>query len=453
MNKIYSHTQSLCNTCKSKIPARIIQKNNAVYLEKHCPEHGFAEALISSDIEWYEQSRTFVKPGQIPLRYNTKEFKGCPESCGSCSEHQQHTCLPVIEINRNCNLACPICLKGENVNESMSLQDFEGVIDNLFVTEGTVDVINISGGEPTLHPQFEEFLALACKKGIVQISVSTNGLELLTNSKLRAIFKKYEAIVALQFDGFNSEAYIAIRGLDLLQKKLELIELLEKEQIHYSLVSTIVNGINNNEVKKITDFFFTSNALTLMFQPIAFSGYADTFNPITNRITVPDIITNIEKSEFVKKGDFNPLPCSHYSCFALAYYLKVDNTQYYSLKEFLGESSFLDLIANKTLPGLDTEGYSQMKHRLYEFWSASDSANLNEKVMERIKGIVKEMSCCGFNQTNALKLGKTHMKAIFIHQFMDVYNFDFSRLVKCCNPYAQPNNKLVSMCAQNVIFV
>jgi len=50
-------------------------------------------------------------------------------------------------------------------------------------------------------------------------------------------------------------------------------------------------------------------------------------------------------------------------------------------------------------------------------------------------------------------LGKTHMKAIFIHQFMDVYNFDFSRLVKCCNPYAQPNNKLVSMCAQNVIFV
>jgi len=146
------------------------------------------------------------------------------------------------------------------------------------------------------------------------------------------------------------------------------------------------------------------------------------------------------------------LPCSHYSCFALAYFLKVENDQYFSLKEFLGKENYLEVIANKTLPGLDKDGYSLMKQRLYEFWSASDSSDLNDKVIERIRKIILEMNSCGFTQKNALTMGKENMKAIFIHHFMDVYNFDFSRLVKCCNPYPRIDNRLVPICAQNVIF-
>lgn len=451
MSKIYSHTQSLCNTCRTKIPARIIEKKGQVFMEKFCPQHGFAETLISSDKEWYEASLSYVKPGQIPLKYNQESFKGCPESCGFCSEHQQHTCLPVIEINYNCDLSCPICLKGEDSGYQMSVDEFKGIVDNLFATEGHVDVLNISGGEPSLHPHLSSFFEIALKKGVTQISLSTNGLELLKNKELRDSLRKYGVIAALQFDGFDDNTYQVIRGAKLAQQKQQLIKLFESENVLYSLVCTVVKGVNDSEVLKITDLFFQSTALTLMFQPVAFTGFAAQLDPVRNRITIPDVIKEIEKSQYVKTGDFNPLPCSHFSCFALAYYLKVDNGNYYSLKEFLGKEVYLDVIANKALPGMDNDGYSQMKQRLYEFWSASDSGNLNEKVLERIKNIVKEMSSCGFNQQNALNLGKNHMKAIFLHHFMDVYNFDFSRLVKCCNPYPQAGNKLVPMCAQNVI--
>lgn len=452
MPKIYSHTQSLCNTCRAKIHARIVEKDGNVFMEKFCPEHGVTESLISSDKDWYEASLSYVKPGQIPFKHNVGIFRGCPDSCGFCVEHQQHTCLPVIEINYDCNLNCPVCLKGEYSGYQMTLTDFNDIIDNLIATEGRVDVLNISGGEPALHPYLTDFIEIAVNKGVTQVSLSTNGIDLLTNSKLRHRLKELNIIVTLQFDSFDDKAYQCMRGTNLAQQKQELIRLLELENMNYSLVCTVVKGVNDGEVKDIADFFFRSSALTLMFQPITFTGFAQKFDPVSNRITIPDVVREIEKSQYVKKGDFNPLPCSHFSCFALSYYLKVDDNNYYSLKEFLGKEAYLNVIANKTLPGLDSEGFSHMKQRLYEFWSAADTSNLNEKVLERIKNVLKEMSVCQFNQQSALNLGKNHMKAIFIHHFMDIYNFDFSRLIKCCNPYSQPGNKLVPMCAQNVIF-
>ena len=451
MNKIYSHTLSLCHVCKSKISARIIGKGEQVFMEKFCPEHGYAQTLISSDKIWYEQSLQYVKPGQLPLKYNNESFSGCPESCGFCKEHQQHTCLPVVEINSNCDLACPICLKGDNCITQMSITDFDGIVKNLIATEGKVDVLNISGGEPTLHPQLVDFFGIASKSGITQISVSTNGLQLLNDKELREQFKQYNVIVALQFDGFRDTTYSKLRGSDLAEHKLKLIEILEQEEILFSLVATIANNINIQEVTDITEFFFKSKALTLMFQPVAFTGSAEALDPIKNRVTISDVVKEIEKCKFVKQGDFNPLPCSHFSCFALAYFLSVDSDNYFSLKEFLGVDNYLVLIANKTLPGLDSSGYSMMKQRLYEFWSAADANDLNEKVMLRIKSILKEMASDGFDQKQALNLGKNNMKGIFIHHFMDVYNFDFSRLVKCCNPYPQVGNRLVPICAQNII--
>jgi 7,8-dihydro-6-hydroxymethylpterin dimethyltransferase len=452
MNKIYSHTLSLCNTCKSKIKARIIEKDSQVFMEKFCPDHGFSETLISSDKEWYEQSLTYVKPGQIPQLYNQEKFSGCPDSCGFCVEHQQHTCLPVIEISYNCDLNCPICLKGECSNFQMTPAQFENILDNLIATEGTVDVVNLSGGEPALHPDLNTFFEIAAQIGISQLSLSTNGMELLKNKTLRDNLKKYGVIAALQFDGFDDATYTTLRGAPIVKEKLKLIETLENENVLYSLVVTIANNINQHEISRITDFFFQSKALTMMFQPLTFTGAASNFDHIKHRITIADIVREIEKSTFVKKGDFNPLPCSHYSCFALAYFLKVENNQYFSLKEFLGKENYLDVIANKTLPGLDKDGYSLMKQRLYEFWSASDSSDLNDKVIERIRKIILEMNACGFTQKKALNMGKENMKAIFIHHFMDVYNFDFSRLVKCCNPYPRIDNRLVPICAQNIIF-
>ncbi len=450
MKKVYLHTQALCNECREKVVARIVNIDASVYLEKLCPEHGTHTALLYTDAAWFERSMDYIKPREYPLISNVDEFKGCPDSCGFCPEHQQHTCLPVIEITDACDMDCPICLKDFDNLSQFTLEDFKATLELMEKSEKNTDVVNISGGEPTMHPDFKEMIMAANQKNITQISISTNGLRLLRDPSLREFFKEIGIIAALQFDGFDGNTYKILRGKDYSREKLELIELFEKEELNYSLVATVARNINDFEIEKIADFFFNSSALSLMFQPLAFTGAAKMLDVDKHRIDIAQVVKEIEKSKFVRQGDFNPLPCSHYSCFALSYYIKGDSGDYHSLKEFLGEADYLNAIANKTLPGLDSDGMEMMKNKIYELWSASDSSNFNDEVLKRIKHTIIELNSCACNRKSSLELGMKNMKAIFIHHFMDEYNFDFGRLVKCCNPYPKKDGRLIPICAQNV---
>lgn len=448
---IFHHTQALCGECRAKVTARAIEVDGQVYLEKFCPEHGMSRVLISSDATWYRDSIRYVKPRQVPLDINVREFRGCPESCGSCPEHQQHTCLPVVEILGDCNLECPVCLKGPATHYRMTPEEFSGILDSLLHCEGRVDVLNLSGGEPTLHPQLEILLQMAVDRGITQVTVSTNGMPLLRNPALREVFKRTGAIVALQFDGFRPSTYLSLRGADLAAEKLELIRLLEAEDIRYSLIATLARGINADEITEIVDFFFAGRAISLMFQPVSQTGNA-VHLPATVKLTIPDVVHAIERSAYVKQGDFNPLPCSHYSCFALAYYFILGEGKFLSLKEFIGTPEYLDVIANKTLPGLDDAGFDVIRNRLYDIWSLSDAGSLGEQVLKRVQDVLRTAASGQLDPKRMVALGAESMKAIFVHDFMDVATMDFGRLIKCCNPYPQTDGRLIPMCAQNVFF-
>jgi uncharacterized radical SAM superfamily Fe-S cluster-containing enzyme len=449
--KVFHHTQALCPQCRSKVTARIVEQDEKIYLQKFCGDHGFSQALICSDPAWYQESLKYVKPKQNPLQVHTKKFKGCPESCGACPEHQQHTCLPVIEITSTCNLDCPVCLKRFSRPFQLTGGQFEAIIDMLIHCEGRLDVINLSGGEPTLHPQLGDFLRLAKAKGIMQTTVSTNGLRLLSDPGLRQLFRETSTLAALQFDGFNPGIYERLRGRDLSAEKTAIIETLEREDVRYSLVTTVAKGVNDREITKIADFFFRSQAVSLMLQPITLTGAAQSFS-VAEKLTIPDVVHALEQCQFVKKGDFNPLPCSHFSCFALAYYFIVDRERFLSLKEFLGMDDYLDAIANKTLPGLDSEGFDLIRSRLYNIWSLADAGSLGEQALKRIRDVLGNACRQGFTPDKAFALGIETMKAVFIHDFMDQNTFDFGRVIKCCNPYPQIDGRLIPMCSQNVFF-
>jgi 7,8-dihydro-6-hydroxymethylpterin dimethyltransferase len=449
--RIFSHTQGRCQDCNSPVQAKIVERDGAVWMDKFCPSHGHQTVMVSSDPVWYEASLAYVKPRQRPLAVQAKEFKGCPDSCGMCSEHRQHTCLPVIEILQACDMECPVCLKGGILIPRMDLAGFSRVLDILFEAEGTLPVVNLSGGEPTLHPELGQFLSLARERGVVQTTVSTNGLRLLRDAPLRRTFKETGALVALQFDGFRESTNITLRGREMTRERLELVSLLESEGIPWSMVATVARGTNLDEIPQLVDFLFESRAQSLMLQPLCFTGNAATWDEATHRLTIPDVVRACETSRFVAPGDFNPLPCSHASCFALSYHLRAQEGQWASLKRFLGEENFLQLVANKTLPGLDSEGLSLMKARLYELWSAADSSDLDRNVMERIRKLLRELPAASQDPRALLSLGMDSMKAIFVHDFMDVRTFDVGRLMKCCNPYAKADGTLVPMCAENVI--
>lgn len=447
---IYSLTTGCCPQCGHMVTARLIRQEGAVWQENLCPQHGPHRVCVSSDVTWYEDSLHYVKAGQIPLGRAREQFSGCPHSCGLCPEHRQHTCLPVVEITSLCNLRCPVCLKPREAVFGMTAAQYATALRELVRCEGSVPLLNLSGGEPTLHPEFAEILAISRDLGVMQVSVSTNGLRLFADPTLRALFRQTDTIAALQFDGFLPQTWQSLRGENLGPMKRALITLLEKEGVKYSLTATIARGINEEEVSAIADFFFASQALSLMFQPLAVSGTARSGFSTAHRLTIADVVHQLCQSRHIKEGDFNPLPCSHASCFALAYFFKIDTETFFSLKDFLGKEAFVALIANKGLPGLDYEGHKTLKDSIYAFWSAADSTDSNELVLARIKSIIRELEGQQFSPKAAFDIGSASLKSVFIHNFMDTANFDQGRVMKCCNHYLQADGSLVPMCAHNL---
>ncbi|MDR0441658.1 MAG: radical SAM protein, partial [Candidatus Accumulibacter sp.] len=150
-SRLYSYTTGFCAQCGDPVTARIVRENDAVWQETLCPVHGESKALISSDTGWFEAGREYVKPRQIPFALGTEEFRGCPDSCGLCPQHRQHTCLPVVEITSRCNLECPVCLKPPNGEFGMTPDEFRRALSRLIDYEGSVPLLNLSGGEPTMH--------------------------------------------------------------------------------------------------------------------------------------------------------------------------------------------------------------------------------------------------------------------------------------------------------------
>ena len=101
--------RSLCPECGQLVDAYTVLRDGAVYLRKRCPEHGSFEALVLSDADWYVNAARYNKPGAIPYQFATAVERGCPQDCGLCPDHQQHTCVGIIEITSRCNLGCPTC--------------------------------------------------------------------------------------------------------------------------------------------------------------------------------------------------------------------------------------------------------------------------------------------------------------------------------------------------------
>ena len=159
----YDHTISLCIECHRQLSAKIIFENDKVYLTKTCKEHGFQKVLIAVDIEYYKQIRNFNKAGEYPKRPHTQTIYGCPYDCGICPDHEQHSCLTLIEVTDRCNLACPTCYASSSPTHGRhrTLEEIEMMLDAIVASEGEPDVVQLSGGEPTIHPDFFKILDLA----------------------------------------------------------------------------------------------------------------------------------------------------------------------------------------------------------------------------------------------------------------------------------------------------
>ncbi len=244
----YELTRSICPDCRRVIDAHILLRENKVYLRKRCPEHGPFEALVYGDARAYTSSAKFNKPGTIPLAFSTPRVHGCPHDCGLCPDHQQHTCLGIIEVNSACNMECPLCFANAGAGFNLTLEEVEGMLDHLVATEGTPEVVQFSGGEPSIHPQIVPMMRAAKARNIRYVMLNTNGKRIADDDTFLAELADIRPSIYFQFDGFASETYRILRGEpDILQQKVRALDRLAAIGLSVVLVPAIERGVNLHE--------------------------------------------------------------------------------------------------------------------------------------------------------------------------------------------------------------
>jgi hypothetical protein len=449
-------TVSTCATCGRLIAARIHTRPDGVWFHKHCPEHGPQEARVYGDAEAYRSIGRFHRQAARPLEFSTT-YQGCPDSCGLCPEHEQHVCLPIIEITDHCNLDCPICLVRNPGSYHRTREEVARILEVLLKTEDHIDVLNLSGGEPTLNPHFRDIVEeCVSRRRIVRVSVSTNGLTLSRDPDLLRFLAERRVIVSLQFDGLSDDIYQALRGRPMLDSKRRLIDACAQLDTPMSLTATVTTGVNDTRVAEIASLLFEyDHVLSVMFQPAAYAGNAARTERPPGAATIPDVIARLRGAGqgTVSPEDFSPLPCSHPACFSLAFYLRLDDGQFVPIKQMIQVEQYLDLIRNRALFGTDEESFHQVTDAVYALWSGPAALSPDsKKALTAVKRLLERVTACGSYQPGqAWAAAERSVKSIFIHQFMDRHTFDLSRARKCCQVYPQPDGRLMPACVFNCL--
>ena len=455
-NSTLGVTHSACGLCHRIVPAKVVTDGRDVYFEKFCRTHGQSKTLVYRDVDNYLRTQRYVKPAWMPREHAGTSDAACPDGCGFCDRHEQHLCLPIVEITSRCNLICPICIADAGRQWDMTVEQFAAMMDTLIRAERQIDVLNLSGGEPLLHPDLLTIVdeALA-QPQIVRVSISTNGLELLRRPELIEQLRQRNVVVSLQFDGFDDRVYEILRGRRLLDEKREILARLAEAGISTSLTITVAGGVNEDQFPEILKYFFLeSHIVCLTIQPIALAGRATDAGTGIGRLTIPDVLRLLDTAgdPRVRAADFAPLPCSDPRCFCLAYYLMLDDGGTISLNRLTNASGLMDSLANRTVFGLDSEEQDRLKDLIYELWSGpAGSAPDGEAVMRTLRRIMDAVGACGFEPRAAFTLAERHIKSIFIHAFQDADTFDLSRVRRCCQAYPQPDGKLIPACVHNVL--
>lgn len=442
----YDVAVSICATCYQRVEAKIVFQDNAVYMLKWCPTHGHERVLMADDIDYYRRGReVFIKAPEMPRTFNTKMQWGCPYDCGLCPDHQQHSCVTIIEITDHCNLTCPICYAESSPARShyRSVDHVQRMIDAVVRNEGQPDIVQLSGGEPTMHPDFLEILDRAKAAPIRHVMVNTNGIRIATDEafakELAARAEHFE--VYLQFDSFEREALMTLRGADLRDIRRRALDRLNALGIATTLVVTLKKGLNDHEIGKIVDFALEQPAVRgVTLQPIQAAGRLEQFNPATDRLTLTEVRRRIlEQTSVFAPEDILPVPC-HPDCLAMAYALKIGG-QVMPLTRLVDPQVLIEGGRNTILYEQDervTEG-------IFRLFATNHSP-------ESSAGSLRDLLCCLPRVDAPAELGYQNVFRLLIMQFIDAYSFDLRSVKKSCVHFVHPDGRLIPFDTYNLFY-
>ncbi len=439
----YDTTSSVCTNCLRQVEAKIIIKGDDVFLEKWCPAHGFERTLICDDAEYYRLCReVYVKHPEMPERFNTEMLYGCPYDCGLCPDHMQHSCLSVVEITDNCNLTCPVCYAESSPHQKHhSLSDVIAMLDAVVANEGEPDVVQISGGEPTLHPDFFAILDAAKIRPIKHLMINTNGITIATDEAFVERLAQYSKglEIYLQFDSLQDERLKHIRGATLADIHQRALERLDRLGISTTLVMTVVPNINEDEIGAVIQHALQWKCVRgVTLQPVSEVGRITVENK-NKRLTVSGIRRAIaDQSNLFSKEDVVPVPCNP-DTLAMAYALKL-GSQVIPLTRHLGPEALLAGPRNTIVFERDPA----LKEQVFKLFSTNHSP-------ESQASCLSDLLCC-LPRVVAPALNYENVFRVLIVQFMDIHNLDIRALKKSCIHFAQPDGKMIPFESYNLFY-
>jgi uncharacterized radical SAM superfamily Fe-S cluster-containing enzyme len=444
-DELLKRTTSRCPVCHTSCPAEVWRTGgiaSKIFLKRTCSEHGVANVCIASDARFY-----WLAQGKA------ENSCGCgPNSCCSADGtnigtlgrnaepgdalgvmEKLSTCLALIEIVHSCNLSCPTCYAdsplgaGQKV-DAVPLENLQQRIQGVIDRKGKIEILQLSGGEPTLHPRFFELLRwLQQHPKIDYVLLNTNGVRIARDehfsSELAATFRYGKFQLYLQFDGVQEEGQEFLRGADLRETRERCIERCVAMKLPITLAMTVTPGNLPFLWEAIQFGLRWPNVRGISFQPMFESGRiprlsvrsADALG--SERLNTADIILAAvaQANGKLRFEDFTPLPCGDPNCATIGYLLKV-NGEVRSVSDFIDFKNVQDFLGTK------------VRYKLEDLMKCGcESEPLGELLRQ-------------------FELDESHTFRLFIKPFMDALTWDEDRIDRCCTHVIRPDGKLDSFC-------
>ncbi|WP_420810901.1 radical SAM protein [Euzebya rosea] len=318
-----------------RLPGYLSEADGRVWLVRGCPDHGRIVTLYDEDPEILDWLERWTAPTKVHVPDTAGNFTPPPAGYlqGLGELQTQHTCILLEDLTDTCNLSCPTCFAGSgpDVAGFVPVEEVLANVDQRLAREnGRLDVVMLSGGEPTLHPGFGELLDRLLERDVVRVLVNTNGLTIARGESgvLETLRRHRDRVeVYLQHDGFDLAGHRHHRGADLRRVKAEAVRALSDAGIFTTLTMTIAMGVNDHEIGAVVDLALATPYVTgVSLQPQFGAGRSGEIDAL-DRLTHTGVLARLgpQTDGRITWRDLTALPCSHPHCCSVGYLFRTDD--------------------------------------------------------------------------------------------------------------------------------
>jgi hypothetical protein len=444
-------TLAYCPECRKTEYARIVAKEGGVFMERLCPCSGPASVKIVTDHHWY-LSRAAASQEIADIKDPYPSKNGCPFDCGPCQWHTGGIHLPVFSITNDCNLNCPICFTYNRTDRKYykSVEETRAIVHQIVNRSGGVQLINVTGGEPTLHPDLFAILDACRHEQIGRITMNTNGLRIAREKGFAEKIKETGVQLVLSVDTFDPVKSRIIHGKDITAEKQKTLEILERLDIPTTILAVCIKGVNEDDVGNITHTYLKKSFVrSVTIQNMTFTGKNGRRFAPHDHVTIDDVETILVSGGEISHSDFFPLSSYHPLCYSVAYYIVVDGKMV-SLSRVLDRETLIQMSVNRYFLEPDESMYRPFLDGINKLWAEIDDDDLIHSLRSKVEMLFPHSG--HLTNEERRREAERFIKTVYIHPHMDEDNFDIDRVSRCGDLVPDESGRMIPACSYNLLY-